>query len=94
MVSGLTLIDADDSPDTADQRQKWSYLPLADEIRRTASGNQAKDLPELFRRVCFNALMSNTDDHPRNHAVVAKDTAWSLSMATSVRLRKARTGQV
>jgi serine/threonine-protein kinase HipA len=81
MVSGLTLIDADDSPDTADKRQKWSYLLLADEIRRAASGNQAKDLPELFRRVCFNALISNTDDHPRNHAVVAKDTTWSLSPA-------------
>jgi serine/threonine-protein kinase HipA len=81
MVSGLTLIDADDSPDTADQRRKWSYLLLADEIRRAASGNQAKDLPELFRRVCFNALISNTDDHPRNHAVVAKDTTWSLSPA-------------
>jgi serine/threonine-protein kinase HipA len=81
MVSGLTLVDADDSPDTADQRRKWSYLLLADEIRRAASGNQAKDLPELFRRVCFNALISNTDDHPRNHAVVAKDAAWSLSPA-------------
>jgi serine/threonine-protein kinase HipA len=81
MASGLTLIDADDSPDTADKRQKWSCLLLADEIRRAASGNQAKDLPELFRRVCFNALISNTDDHPRNHAVVAKDTAWSLSPA-------------
>jgi serine/threonine-protein kinase HipA len=81
MVSGLTLVDADDSPGTADKRQKWSYLLLADEIRRAASGNQARDLPELFRRVCFNALISNTDDHPRNHAVVAKDTTWSLSPA-------------
>jgi serine/threonine-protein kinase HipA len=31
--------------------------------------------------VCFNALISNTDDHPRNHAIVAKDRAWSLSPA-------------
>jgi serine/threonine-protein kinase HipA len=45
------------------------------------AADQAKDLPELFRRVCFNALISNTDDHPRNHAAVAKDTAWSLSPA-------------
>jgi serine/threonine-protein kinase HipA len=81
MVSALTLIDADDSPDTADKRRKWSYLLLADEIRRAASASQGKDLPELFRRVCFNALISNTDDHPRNHAIVAKDTAWSLSPA-------------
>jgi serine/threonine-protein kinase HipA len=54
---------------------------LADEARRAASTSQNKDLPELFRRVCFNALISNTDDHPRNHALVAKDTAWSLSPA-------------
>jgi serine/threonine-protein kinase HipA len=81
MVSALTLIDADDSPNTADKRRKWSYLLLADEVRRAASTSQSKDLPELFRRVCFNALISNTDDHPRNHALVAKDTAWSLSPA-------------
>jgi serine/threonine-protein kinase HipA len=81
MVSALTLIDADDSPNTADKRRKWSYLLLADEARRAASTSQNKDLPELFRRVCFNALISNTDDHPRNHALVAKDTAWSLSPA-------------
>jgi serine/threonine-protein kinase HipA len=81
MVSALTLLDADDTPDTLDKRQKWSYLLLADEIRRTSSGTQTKDLPELFRRVCFNALISNTDDHPRNHAIAAKDAAWSLSPA-------------
>jgi serine/threonine-protein kinase HipA len=81
MVSGLTLIDADDTPNTADQRQKWSYLLLADEVRRAASSKQSKELPELFRRICFNALISNTDDHPRNHAVLAKDHTWSLSPA-------------
>lgn len=81
MVSALTLLDADDTPDTVDQRQKWSYLLLAAEIRRAASGNQAKDLSELFRRVCFNALISNTDDHPRNHAILSKAHAWSLSPA-------------
>jgi len=81
MVSALTLIDADDTPNDVDKRRKWSYLLLADEIRRAASVSQAKDLPELFRRVCFNALISNTDDHPRNHAILAKDAAWSLSPA-------------
>ena len=29
----------------------------------------------------FNALISNVDDHPRNHAVVAMDTDWKLSPA-------------
>lgn len=81
MVSALTLIDAEDTADTPDKRDKWSYLLLADEIRRANTDNQARDLPELFRRVCFNALISNTDDHPRNHAVIATDAEWSLSPA-------------
>lgn len=77
MVSALTLLRSDDSP-TA--RESWSYLLLADEIRRT-SASPGNDLRELFSRMCFNALISNTDDHPRNHAVLAKDKNWRLSPA-------------
>ena len=40
-----------------------------------------KNAHELFRRMCFNALISNTDDHPRNHAVIARDQDWKLSPA-------------
>lgn len=29
----------------------------------------------------FNALISNTDDHPRNHAFIAESTEWRLSPA-------------
>jgi serine/threonine-protein kinase HipA len=31
--------------------------------------------------MCFNALISNIDDHPRNHAVIAKNRDWKLSPA-------------
>jgi serine/threonine-protein kinase HipA len=31
--------------------------------------------------MCFNALISTTDDHPRNHAVIAFEDAWKLSPA-------------
>ena len=31
--------------------------------------------------MCFNALISNTDDHPRNHALTAFDRDWRLSPA-------------
>ena len=40
-----------------------------------------RDAPELFRRMCFNALISNPDDHPRNHALLAKTRDWRLSPA-------------
>jgi serine/threonine-protein kinase HipA len=31
--------------------------------------------------MCFNALISNVDDHPRNHAVLARAAHWSLTPA-------------
>ena len=64
-----------------ENRHKWSYLLLADEISRATSKGQSRELPELFKRICFNALISNTDDHPRNHAIVAKNREWVLSPA-------------
>lgn len=77
LVSGLTLLQADES---ATARERWSYLVLADEIRR-ASARPRDDLRELFGRMCFNAAVSNTDDHPRNHALVADRGGWRLSPA-------------
>jgi len=77
MVSALTVLAADES---ATDRTRWSYLLFADELRRR-SRQPAKDLAELFRRVALNALVSNTDDHPRNHALIAPDSHWDLSPA-------------
>ena len=77
MVSALTLLRTGDSPG---ERGDWSYLLFADEIRRV-SARPAEDLRELFGRICFNAAVSNLDDHPRNHAVVAKERDWRLSPA-------------
>ena len=77
MVSGLTLLRADDSQ-TA--RDRWSYVLLVEELRR-ASADPDLDAGELFRRMCFNALISNADDHPRNHAVIAKNRDWRFSPA-------------
>ena len=77
MVSALTLLRAGD---TLGERQNWSYLLLADELRRV-SADPEPDLHELFARICFNAAISNLDDHPRNHAIIAKERDWRLSPA-------------
>jgi serine/threonine-protein kinase HipA len=77
MVSALTLLRAED---TYQSRDKWSYVLLAEELRRVCA-EPAQNAGELFRRMCFNALISNVDDHPRNHAVIAKDSDWKLSPA-------------
>ncbi len=77
MLSALTLLR---SEETQDERHRWSYVQLAEELRRISSQPKT-DAPELFKRMCFNALISNTDDHPRNHAVIAMRTDWNLSPA-------------
>ena len=77
MLSALTLLR---SEDTHQDRSKWSYVLLAEELRRI-SAQPKSDAPELFRRMCFNALISNNDDHPRNHAMIAMENDWKLSPA-------------
>jgi serine/threonine-protein kinase HipA len=75
MVSALTLLRSEEAA-----REKWSYVVLAEELRRICAEPKAA-AAELFRRMVFNALISNTDDHPRNHAIIAKNEDWKLSPA-------------
>ncbi len=77
MVSALTLLKSEESPVA---RESWSYLLLADEIRR-CTDTPKSCLRELFSRMCFNAIVSNLDDHPRNHALIATNHHWRLSPA-------------
>lgn len=77
MMSALTLLRADDAHDT---RDRWSYVLLAEELRRVTA-EPKRNANELFRRMVFNGLISNTDDHPRNHAALAMNDAWALSPA-------------
>lgn len=77
MVSAVTLLRTDDD---ATARTDWSYLLLADEIRRASTAPE-DDLRELYGRMVFNAAVSNLDDHPRNHAILAKEEGWRLSPA-------------
>ena len=77
MISALTLLRTED---TYQSRDKWSYVLLAEEVRRVCA-DPAQNAAELFRRMCLNALISNIDDHPRNHALIAKEAEWKLSPA-------------
>ena len=56
-----------------------SYPEIVDALAR--HGTRAKaDAQALYRRVAFNVLISNVDDHLRNHGFLWHDrTGWSLS---------------
>lgn len=77
LVSGLTVLDSDDDPL---RRERWSYLLLADGLRRW-SEKPDRDCVELFRRMVFNAAVTNNDDHPRNHAMLRTQRGWRLAPA-------------
>jgi serine/threonine-protein kinase HipA len=80
MVSGLTVLRTEDSHR---ERERWSYALLADELKRW-SHRPDDDLREFFRRMVFSALVSNTDDHPRNHALIAPGQSFELSPAYDI----------
>ena len=52
---------------------QFGYPELAQLLRRkgVAQGNRyVADMRELFRRMVFNILIDNTDDHEKNHALI------------------------
>ena len=60
-----------------------SYLDIVEFIQ--FSGTQIEqDLHQLWRRVVFNILISNTDDHLRNHGFILRDKGWRLSPAFDI----------
>lgn len=61
--------------------ERGSYPEIVDALAR--HGAQAKaDAQALYRRVVFNVLISNVDDHLRNHGFLWRGKAgWSLAPA-------------
>jgi len=72
--SAITMLEARDG-------DVGSYLEIASKIEEV-SPRATDDLRELWRRMAFTILISNTDNHLRNHGFLhAGGNAWSLSPA-------------
>lgn len=72
-ISAMTTLSATDGD------HNFSYQNIADIIRQHSSEPE-KDLTELWRRIIFSILISNTDDHLRNHGFLRLDNnGWRLS---------------
>ena len=61
----------------------YSYLHILDKIKQHGK-NPSQDAEELFRRLVFNILVSNFDDHFRNHGFLITNDGWSLSPAFDI----------
>lgn len=73
-LSAMSMLDAQDN-------ETHSYLEIADALKMYGAKPKV-DLEELFSRIVFNILISNTDDHLRNHGFLYQDLdGWRLSPA-------------
>lgn len=63
--------------------QPASYLDLAEFIQYNGSHIE-QDLQQLWRRLVFNIMISNTDDHLRNHGFLLDENGWRLSPAYDI----------
>jgi serine/threonine-protein kinase HipA len=76
-VSAMTMLEAVDG-------ESASYLDLV-EVIEEESDRATEDLIELWRRVAFSILITNTDDHLRNHGFLRSTSGgWSLSPAFDI----------
>jgi serine/threonine-protein kinase HipA len=77
-ISGLTITGAHES-----ESSHQSYRRLAEQLRLFGS-YPVRDSHELWRRMLFNILCSNTDDHLRNHGFLWDGRGWHLSPAYDI----------
>ena len=68
--------------------ERFGYPELAQLLRRKGvieRGANVAQMRELFRRMIFNILIDNTDDHEKNHALIVTDSQqYELSPAYDV----------
>jgi len=73
-LSGMSMLGAAD-------HETRSYLELVDALRQYGA-HPKTDIKQLWRRIVFNVLASNFDDHMRNHGFLYQSAnGWNLSPA-------------
>ena len=73
-LSAMSMLGARD-------QEPRSYLEMVDALRQHGASPK-EDIEALWRRLVFNILISNTDDHLRNHGFLYEgQSGWRLSPA-------------
>ncbi len=73
MISCLSALGAHES-----EAHLKSYIDIAFELKKL-SAKPLEDCRELYKRMIFNILMTNTDDHLKNHSLIYSESGWRLS---------------
>lgn len=71
-LSAMSMLDYSDG-------EQGSYLEIGEALREHGAST-SEDLKDLWRRIVFNIMVSNVDDHLRNHGFLyAGSAGWRLS---------------
>ena len=79
-ASAMSLLGLDDGADSSTGN---GYLDIVDFILHSCT-DVRQNLRELYRRVAFNVMFGNTDDHFRNHGFLLTPKGWTLSPAYDI----------
>ena len=79
-ASAMSLLGLEDGAGSSTGN---GYLDIVDFILH-ACAEARLNLRELYRRVAFNILFGNTDDHFRNHGFLLTPKGWTLSPAYDI----------
>lgn len=79
-ASAMSLLGLDDGAGCSTGN---GYLDIVDFILRGCT-EVRQNLSELYRRVAFNVMFGNTDDHFRNHGFLLTPKGWTLSPAYDI----------
>ncbi len=76
-LSAMSMLGAHDN-------EQHSYLEMAYALAQNGASPE-EDMKELWRRIVFSIMVSNTDDHLRNHGFVyERYKGWRLSPAYDI----------
>lgn len=76
-LSAMSMLGAQDN-------QQHSYLEMAYALAQHGASPE-EDMKELWRRIVFTIMVSNTDDHLRNHGFIyERFKGWRLSPAYDI----------
>lgn len=78
VVSGLTILGLPE-----EEARYAGYEDLAEAIRHRFT-HPKETLHELFKRIVFNIMVGNTDDHARNHAAFWNGSQLTLTPAYDI----------
>ena len=79
-ASALTLLGLNDGDNAS---TGCGYTDIVDFIVRCGC-DVKNNLEELYRRVAFNIMVGNSDDHFRNHGFILTQKGWELSPAYDI----------